>query len=209
MARYFIERARRQFAARDLPAALESCARAVAEDASSAEAWFLKGTLEMALGQSVQAVASAARATQAAPRDAKAWYLLGNAHGDRSREAAREAYARAVELAPDWSVALNRLGTVLIEMGDLAGAESALTRAVQADPAHARSWNNLAHARIERGRWDEAEQALLQALRIQPDYETAFANIARVARARGDEPRAAEYATVAERLRQLPTGRDS
>ncbi|MBC8021527.1 MAG: hypothetical protein H7Y14_00290, partial [Burkholderiales bacterium] len=94
MSAYFIERARRQFAARDLPAALESCERAVEAEEASAEAWFLKATLEMALGRADVASASALRATGLAPRDAKNWYLLGNAHADGgAREAAREAYA--------------------------------------------------------------------------------------------------------------------
>ncbi|MBC8024152.1 MAG: tetratricopeptide repeat protein, partial [Burkholderiales bacterium] len=86
---------------------------------------------------------------------------------------------------------------------------AAFARAVESDPGHARSWNNLAHARIEQGRWQEAEEALMRALAIQPDYEVAFSNLARVAGARGDAARAAEYATIAERLRQLPSGRDS
>jgi len=51
MTAYYIERARRQFAARDLAGALESCRLAVQEETASADAWFLKATLEMALGE--------------------------------------------------------------------------------------------------------------------------------------------------------------
>jgi superkiller protein 3 len=98
---------------------------------------------------------------------------------------------------------------VLFEMGDAAGAEDAFARAVEADPGHARAWNNLAHARMQQHRWQEAEAALVRALAIQPDYDVAFTNLARVEQARGNNARAAELATVAERLRQLPSVRDS
>src|SRR5947209_439842 len=67
MRAYFIERARRQFAARDLAGALDSCRHAVGGEPSSAEAWFLKATVEMALGQRDEAAASAARAAELAP----------------------------------------------------------------------------------------------------------------------------------------------
>ena len=66
MSAYYIERARRQFAARDLAAALDSCRLAVEGEASNADAWFLKATLEMALGRRDEAVASASRATELA-----------------------------------------------------------------------------------------------------------------------------------------------
>jgi hypothetical protein len=62
MTAYYIQRASREFAARDLPAALESCRRAVEDPQAGADAWFLLATLHMAMG-------TATTRLRARPRD--------------------------------------------------------------------------------------------------------------------------------------------
>lgn len=201
MSGFFVEQARRMLAARDLPAALEACRRAVAAAADDAEAWFMKGTVELALGRSPEAVASAREAVRVAPADPRYWTLAGSAEQDAGRlAAAREAYEQATRVAPGWALGWHRLGTVCFELGEARAAEEAFERAVACDPAQVRAWNNLGHARLERGRLEEAEAALRQALALQPDYALAFYNLARAARARGDVALAIEMATLAARL---------
>ena len=201
MSAFFIEQARRLLAARDLPGALEACGRAVADPAVNPEAWFLKGTVELALGRAADAVASARAAVKAVPTDPRYWTLTGSAEQEAGRlEAARDAYEQATRVAPTWALGWHRLGTVCFELGQAREAEAAFERAVERDPGQVRAWNNLGHARLERGRLDEAEGALRQALALQPDYALAFYNLARVARARGDVPRALDLATLAARL---------
>ena len=83
-----------------------------------------------------------------------------------------------------------------------------------ADPAPLDPLDLAAHAQAAiassgRQDWGRAVAHLRVALAIQPDYDVAFTNLARVEQARGNNERAAEYATVAERLRQLPSVRDS
>jgi predicted O-linked N-acetylglucosamine transferase (SPINDLY family) len=198
---FFVEQARRMLAARDLEGALEACRRAVAATATDAEAWFMKGTVELALGRPSEAVASAREAVRVAPADARYWTLAGSAEQDAGRLAeARDAYQQATRAAPQWALGWHRLGTVCFELGHAREAEEAFERAVACDPGQVRAWNNLGHARIERGRLDEAEVALRQALALQPDYALAFYNLARVARARGEVARALEYGTLAARL---------
>ncbi len=188
-------------AARDLPGALEACRRAVAAPGADPEAWFIKGTVELALQRPLEAGESAREALALVPHDPRFWTLAGNAEQDAGRpERAREAYARATTLAPGWALGWHRLGTASFELGEAAEAERAFERAVACDPGHLRAWNNLGHARLERGRLDEAQQALRQALALQPDYALAFYNLARVARARGDAAQALQLATLAERL---------
>ncbi len=188
-------------AARDLPGALEACRRAVAGPGADPEAWFIKGTVELALQRPLEAAESAHAALALAPADPRFWTLAGNAEQDAGRpEGARDAYARATTLAPGWAPGWHRLGTAAFELGEAAAAEAAFERAVACDPGHLRAWNNLGHARLERGRLDEAQQALRQALAVQPDYALAFYNLARVARARGDTAEALQLANLAERL---------
>src|SRR5207247_5358116 len=118
---FFIQQARRLFAARDAAAALEACRRAIDAAPEDAEAWHLKGTVELALGKPVEACASARRAIEIHPGDAHLWLLAGSAEQDCGHQpAAREAYARAVELAPSWGLAWNRLGMACFELGDAA-----------------------------------------------------------------------------------------
>ena len=201
MSAFFVEQARRLLAARDLPGALEACRRAVATPPGEPEAWFIKGSVELALGRAPEALASARAALAAVPADPRFWVLAGNAEQDAGRlEAARDAYAEATRVAPGFALAWHRLGTACFELGQAREAEAAFERAVALDPNQARAWNNLGHARLERGHLEEAEQALRRALAVQPDYALAFYNLARVARARGEVAPALELASLAARL---------
>ena len=201
MSAYYVEQARRLLAARDLAGALEACRRAVDAGGEDAEAWFLKGTVELALARPQEAHASAARSLELRPGDARSWLLAGSAQQDLgTHQASRESFSRAAELAPAWALAWHRLGTVCFDLGDAPAAEAAFARAIEADPAHVRSWNNLGHARLQAGRIDEAEQAFKRALALQPDYAHAFHNLARVALARADLETADELARIAHAL---------
>ena len=201
MSAYYVEQARRFLAARDLAQALEACRRAVDAGGEDAEAWFLKGSVELAMARPQDAQASAARSLELRPGDARSWLLAGSAQQDLGTpQASRESFTRAAELAPGWALAWHRLGTVCFDLGDAAAAEAAFARALEVDPTHVRSWNNLGHARLQSGRIDEAEQAFKRALALQPDYAHAFYNLARVALARGDLEGADELARIAHGL---------
>ena len=94
------------------------------------------------------------------PRSARAqtWLgLLAREHGDR--EAARQAFSRAMELNPREVTAPINLAILSGEEGDLAGAEKLLREAVALRPEKSEAWANLAVALELQGRREEALQA--------------------------------------------------
>jgi ABC-type polysaccharide/polyol phosphate transport system ATPase subunit/predicted O-linked N-acetylglucosamine transferase (SPINDLY family) len=198
---FFIEQAKRQLAARDLDAALASCVAATDADRRSGEAWFLRGTVELARGLAGEARLSAAEAIAIAPADPRYQVLAGNAAEElRQMREACSAYREAARLAPGWALAWNRLGTACAANGELQEAAAAFRQAVALDPAHVWAWNNLGHVSLETGDLDGAENAFRQALLLKPDYALGYYNLARVLRQRGDLEGAAGQATLASQL---------
>ncbi len=94
-------------------------------------------------------------------------------------EPAREAYLRALALAPDHPEALNLLGTVWLQLGDASQAARYLERAAQKLRNHPGVVGNLAHAYCELGRFDEARESYRKASRLDPQnpyYPMGIAN---------------------------------
>ncbi len=198
---FFLEQARRQLQARDLDAALASCIASTDADRGSGEAWFLRGTIELARGRAADARMSVAEAIAIAPGDPRYHVLAGNAAEElRQLPDACSAYREASRLAPGWALAWNRLGTACAAAGELREAADAFRQAVAIDPAHVWALNNLGHVSLETGDLDSAEQAFRQALMQKPDYALGYYNLARTLRQRGDLAGAAEQALVATQL---------
>jgi tetratricopeptide (TPR) repeat protein len=105
-------------------------------------------------------------------------------HGLRAQrqgelESARQAYLRALELAPDHPEALSLLGTVWLQLGDARQAASCLERAahkLRNDPG---VLGNLAQAYFALGRYAEAAEAFRKAGRLDPSnvyFQMGIAN---------------------------------
>lgn len=161
-------------------AALASCAAP-----PSKPAWTAKPLLDIRHGMAAAA----------------AHYQLGRyqeAHGQKA--AAIASYERAVAADPGHPDALDALGALHAERGDLGRAADVYRRLAESSPKRAHLLNNIGHALALQGRHGEAVDAFRQALAISPEYERAWVNLVRAARAGG----MAEVAALAERRLLVP-----
>jgi superkiller protein 3 len=107
--------------------------------------------------------------------------FLGTAHirlGER--EAAKEAFRKAIQLDESYEEAYFNLGLLLANDGQNDEAEKLLRRATQLDPNY-----HLAHGRLgillqEQGRYSEAVSELKRAVEIDPTDKTARYYLSRI-----------------------------
>ncbi len=90
------------------------------------------------------------------------------AHSEGRVESAREAYSRALAIAPDHADALNLMGMASFQLGDAAQAAHYLERAVAKVRNHPGLLGNLAQVYFALGRYDQAEEAFREASRLDP-----------------------------------------
>jgi len=116
---------------------------------------------------------SAARLWSDAERKAPgAWVpplMLGDALDaeGRARDAI-DAYRRAVAIRGDQPIIWVKLGMLLLQAGDPAGATRALTEALRLDPASATASNGLGAVAMMGGHPEEARRRFEATLRVQP-----------------------------------------
>jgi tetratricopeptide (TPR) repeat protein len=76
---------------------------------------------------------------------------------------AREKYEAALRYKPDNFDALNNLGVVLKDLGEVREAERRYRQVVELEPQHANTWLNLGELLVEQNRLDEALTAFRKA----------------------------------------------
>ncbi|MBX7167805.1 MAG: tetratricopeptide repeat protein [Pirellulales bacterium] len=91
----------------------------------------------------------------------------------------------ALALKPRLATAHYVRGNVLLERGDLAGAENALLAAVESDPQHAPSWCDLAWVLYKTGRPAEAERRCRQALSLDRHNAIAWHHLGSITASQG------------------------
>jgi tetratricopeptide (TPR) repeat protein len=101
------------------------------------------------------------------------------------RLAAREAWRAILDVIPQHSEAMARLGRSAWEDGDHAVALSLLERAV-ATEAPASAWFDLGLVRQDLRDYDKAAAAYRRALELKPDYAEAALNLGTVLQEKGD-----------------------
>ena len=100
------------------------------------------------------------------------------------------SYRRVLELDPTHSDALNNLGVLLQQNGDLDGAITAYRGALAARPDFVPAMNNLGSALEDQGDLSSAAALLEQALALAPDFADAWNTLGTVRRGQG-QPEAA------------------
>lgn len=97
----------------------------------------------------------------------QAQFVAGLAfHHQQLYGAARERFARAVALEPEYVTTYFFYGFTLLNLGDLDAARAALERYVAADPQAAEAHFGLGLAAFEQDRGDDAERALRRAIEL-------------------------------------------
>jgi len=92
--------------------------------------------------------------------------LAANAKQDLA--GARQHFARAVEIYPQYSLALVNLGVISMLEGDNHEGERFFQEAIQADPQIPNGYTCLARVKILQSKYDEADALLNKALSIRP-----------------------------------------
>jgi tetratricopeptide (TPR) repeat protein len=174
--------------------------QALQADSSSGMARYHYGRLLLKQGRYPEALPHLLAARQWQPGDFWICYELGRAHQASNQPAqALQAFqqALAIENRPE---ALNALGALYLEQGDLARARQHLARALELDPRNLEAAINTAMTDLRSGQVQVALARLHSLLRDQPRSPLAYRALIAAYVQLGDEERAAE---VRRRLEAL------
>ena len=151
-----------------LPVAEESARKALALNPALPQAHLLLGEIELAHGQSVDAIADLEKERDLNPLDGAVYERLGDAYihtGDF--DLAQQALDRAVLLEPNVNAPFILLGKVLLKQQNSMMAEMYLEHALQIDPKNYMAHYLLGQAYRALGRSDDAAREYKAAEQIQ------------------------------------------
>ena len=174
--------------------------RALALDASLAEAHNDLGTLLAQAGDLPGATARFRQALAATPEYPDALNNLGYALLLQGQDAeARTLYTQALALQPDFPEALNNLGLIEGRAGNLAAAEQRFRAAIASRETYGEAVNNLALVLVATQRAPEAVTMLEAYLQRDPAFENGWVTLAKIHLAAG---RTSEGLRAVEQLLQ-------
>jgi arylsulfatase A-like enzyme/predicted Zn-dependent protease len=114
------------------------------------------------------------RVTKKDPQVIDAWLLLGNEHANRREyDAALANYRRALELKPDYDLALRNMANVYRDLGQIDAAIAGFERLLGFDPNNGHARQELAQILLDANRVDAADRELRAALRQDPAMAAA------------------------------------
>ena len=119
--------------------------------------------------------------------------------GQERLPAARAAYERHLELAPDGAETLLQLGYIDWRTDEYEASEELLERAIALDPNLRRAHHFLGLTALRRQELDRAEGAFRRALEQDEDFPEAWLNLGKIALRRGDAEEAAQLLETAIR----------
>jgi predicted O-linked N-acetylglucosamine transferase (SPINDLY family) len=108
------------------------------------------------------------------------------AYADNNRVKAEELCRAVLAVQPNTYEALNLLGIIRAQAGDLKQAADLLRRAVAARPLEPVAHNNYGNVLCDLGRWQEALSLYERALQLDPRYPEAYGNRGRALSALGE-----------------------
>jgi Flp pilus assembly protein TadD len=141
------------------------------------------------------------RAVAVRPDYETAWVGVAAARWMQGRrDAALEAYQKALALAPDSPEVLTNYAIALAQVGDLPKAQQLLSRATQVEPTDPTSHMNLGSVYDDSGRPDLAQRELEISVQLDPWNAMAHANLGFVLKERGMLQRARQEFETALRI---------
>lgn len=119
-----------------------------------------------------QAAAACQRVIQVKP-DARAYKIWGNARQAQGKvEEAKNCYAKAIELDPDFAEAYTNLGTLYAQEQQWQSAIAFYQKAIALQPNLASTYRNLARVRAQMGQLSEADECWFKAYSLEPAKAT-------------------------------------
>ena len=132
--------------------------------AASPQALVTEARALLARDEFGEAISLLSGAASAAPDLAEAHHLLGYAYDRKGlRQLSRDAYRRALKLAPNDPQLLNDYGYTLYLRGEHKEAKELLKRAAKRAPGDERVWNNLAVVQVKLNQYDDAFKSFARA----------------------------------------------
>jgi tetratricopeptide (TPR) repeat protein len=104
------------------------------------------------------------------PKEKDTHHNLGIYYESRDPDKAIEEFNKALELDPNYGVALNQLGYTYMSIRNYEKAVEYFKRYVSVSPGEANPLDSLAEAYFQMGRLDEAIAKFKEALEIKPDF---------------------------------------
>jgi tetratricopeptide (TPR) repeat protein len=117
------------------------------------------------------------------------WVLANTEH----EEEAEPHLRRALGLSPHYPQALNNLGLLVLQRGQVDQALSLLNRGVEQEPGNAWIHNSLGLAQLRKGDLDGAAHSFRESLRLAPEGGYGCYNLAFTLAAQGDQEGAAQW----------------
>jgi predicted O-linked N-acetylglucosamine transferase (SPINDLY family) len=162
----------------DRLAALAHFDKALAVEPGNAEARMRRAMTLVALGRLDDAETALALLVLERPEATALWIAYGTVLSQRRKvREAREAYGKALAIAPDLPEALHGLATVIEMEGDLAGALESYQKALKLAPRDPILKTNYATFLSRLGRMQEAEKLFEEALELDPRQAAASNNL--------------------------------
>ncbi|MEG4577250.1 tetratricopeptide repeat protein [Microcoleus sp. N3A4] len=119
-----------------------------------------------------QAAAACQRVIQVKP-DARAYKIWGNARQAQGKvEEAKNCYAKAIELDPDFAEAYTNLGTLYAQEQQWQSAIAFYQKAIALQPNLASTYRNLARVWTQMGQLSEADECWFKAYSLEPAKAT-------------------------------------
>lgn len=118
---------------------------------------------------------------------------LGSAYQNQNDfPKAKDYFAKAIALMPEYALALHNLGVVQLIMGENEAALANTQRAIASDPTYSEAYHTLGEIQTAMNDYEGARQSFRKALAINPSFALAYNSLGLLAAAEGDHRDALE-----------------
>jgi predicted O-linked N-acetylglucosamine transferase (SPINDLY family) len=148
------------------------------DDPRDVDALYFLSVIALATDRTLEAADLSQKAIEVRPNDSALWFTLAVAyHGLRMIQEAVDAWRKAVEIDPEYALARNNFGALLVDNGDYDEGRKELERLLASGYETAQVHYNLCVVYRAQGQIDEAIAASRRAIELKPDDKSAYTNL--------------------------------